>query len=266
MKRIVEQKRGDKRVDQPRSDNNVLTRTWRPCDYDRGLERMIPKLPVYLLLSVLILGCLLVVPNDLDLRSQRLTNFLFIAMTVMGVYVLFDLSVTAGVFILFACFEAFRGINMITLTFLLCMIGLFIAIVRTHGHWQPHKGLIYDALIFIAGVNLLFQVLQLFDIYWPLYPIPGVRRMLPGLMAIWALSEAASCFYRPTTNSWNGILSREGSVSSSASSFFSPISGPVGPTATAFHLWVWSWAVLHLPLFSAGTRRRSSSSRCCIWE
>ncbi len=183
MKRIAEKKQGDERVSRPRSKQHVQARTWQQWDYDRGMERMVPRLPVYLLLSVLILGCLLVVPNELDLRIQRLTNFLFIAMAVMGVYVLFDLSVTAGAFILFACFETFRGVSMTTLTFLLCMIGLFIAIAGTRDHWQPHKTLIYDALIFIAGVNLLFQVLQLCDIYWPVYPIPGAGHMFPGLMA-----------------------------------------------------------------------------------
>jgi hypothetical protein len=125
----------------------------------------------------------MIVPNGTDPRDQGVANLTFVLFVAIGAYTLFTVSASAGALMLFAAFEVFRGGDFFTLVSLLCFSVLFVAIVETRKHWAGRIDLIYDGLLVVAGVNLVFQVLQYFGIWAPLRPIPGAEAALPGLMA-----------------------------------------------------------------------------------
>lgn len=136
--------------------------------------------PVLIIVFILVLGCVLVLPNGVDPRVQRFGNMQFIFLAASGLIALFSVSWSIGALLLYTCYETLRGINITILSTIVALSVFFLFIVMTAPHWWAFKGLIYDALILIAGLNIVFQALQYFHVSFLIHPTNG---QLVGLMS-----------------------------------------------------------------------------------
>ncbi len=144
---------------------------------------MLPKLVPSLLLFVLVAGSLTVFPSGMDIRVQHFTNFQFAALAALSVFVFFKVSKAIGALSFYAGFEMFRTVGFMTLSSTLLLLALFVILVETKERWYGKKGLLYDAILIVAAINLVFQVLQYFHIYPIVRPVLGSEEALVGLMA-----------------------------------------------------------------------------------
>jgi hypothetical protein len=139
---------------------------------------------LYLLIAALLIGTIAITTNIVDPREQKFINFAYLLLLSPGVLCCFipGCRILAPL-LLFVSFIAYRmGISWEALTAITGLSFFFIAIVYTYPQWEDKKGAIYDTLIVIAGLNLLWQALQYFGVWWPMTPLPGQHMYLVGLM------------------------------------------------------------------------------------
>ncbi len=138
---------------------------------------------IYLILFILLSGTLGLVPGSpILLRNQRELILPLALMAGVGAYA-WTITRTGALLILYVVWTLFRGANATLTQEILCYVLLFALMIQTREYWLGQKNLIYDGILIVAGVNLLFQVCQLFDWYFIVYPVPGQPHWPTGLMA-----------------------------------------------------------------------------------
>ena len=141
-------------------------------------------LPLSLLLFVMIWGGLILIPTSVSLRDQRIENISYALFMATGFYIFRKISKTAGLMVLWTGAISVMSFIYATDTFFTifaCMI-LFIGITLNYGQIKDYKTKIYDCMIIIVTINVIFQVMQRFGIYYISYPVPGTEMFLCGLM------------------------------------------------------------------------------------
>ena len=144
------------------------------------------NLPLYLIIFLLAYGSLVIIPNGIiDPRIQRTTNFLYGMLVISGFYVLSKISIVTGLFILYVCLISFFTIHYEPNTFyiIFSLIIFYLGIVYTYDCWKNKKEAIYDTLIYLVIINVIYQILQYFHIYILLYPISGTEYQVTGIMS-----------------------------------------------------------------------------------
>lgn len=130
----------------------------------------------WLLIIVFVVSCLIAVPNGADLRDQRVVGFIFLMTVGVGMYILMEVGVVAGLLMLYAAVSMVRpGGSIITESALLGM-GVFFVIVEKG---KGREEFWYDAIIGVILINVVMQVLQYFGVYVYFHPGEG---FCPGIM------------------------------------------------------------------------------------
>ncbi|MFA6972859.1 MAG: hypothetical protein WC208_15865 [Gallionella sp.] len=148
-----------------------------------------------LIAFVLLAGIIFIMPNGIEPRIQRITGFTFSMLIASGIYLL-KVDIFLGALILFASL-----ISWITVYYdprlyyeIFALIVFLIYIVKTR---YLKRQVIYDIIIFVAFLNLLFQILQIFKIYFVVIPhgqIPGLMSNINETSALYAMTAPA--FFR----------------------------------------------------------------------
>ena len=132
----------------------------------------------YLTAFVLLAGIIFLMPNGIEPREQRITGFTLSMLIAAGMYVAFRFDIALGALILYVCAISWRMAYYDPQFYymLFALIAFLIWIVKTE---HVKKGILYDVLIAVACLNLLFQVLQLFNINFVIV----AHKQTPGLMS-----------------------------------------------------------------------------------
>lgn len=157
-------------------------------------EGRVKNLPLYLLTFCVLFGGLIMIPNGIELRVQRVFNFAYAVFVAMALYTTIKIDLFLGLLILLAAFQMFFSLysGIETNLFLTCLVFLFIAIHLTYPSWRSKVHVLYNVLCFIVLLNVLWQLLQLSSIYLITAPLPGTEDMKPGLMS--NINETAALY------------------------------------------------------------------------
>jgi len=140
------------------------------------------NLPLSLFIFILIYGCLILIPSSIPLRDQRMGNAAYALFMSFGFYIFRSISKTAGALILYIGLISMFSFLYALDIFMIISAFMLLYILITVNYRQIKKETIYDCLILIVAVNLAFQILQSFGIYFVSYPIPGTESYHCGLM------------------------------------------------------------------------------------
>jgi hypothetical protein len=148
-------------------------------------EGRLKNLPLYLIIIVLLYGAVAITPTSIELRDQRFPNFVWICISCIGLYTFLRLNILAGFIIVYACILSFFDIykHPFFLYSFFSLTAFYLCITLMYGRIKDRKGAIYDALIAIALLNVINQILQYFRIYLVTTPIDYDLNMLTGLMS-----------------------------------------------------------------------------------
>ena len=150
----------------------------------------------YLIAFVLLAGIIFLMPNGIEPREQRITGFTLSMLIAAGVYIAFRLDIALGALILYVSFISLQMAYFDPQFYymLFALIIFLIWIVQTEG---VKKEILYDLLIAVACLNLLFQILQIFKIYFVIVPhiqTPGLMSNINETSALYAM--VAPAFFR----------------------------------------------------------------------
>ena len=142
------------------------------------------NLSLPLLLFILIWSGLIIVPTTASLRDNRMENLAYSMFIAMGFYIFKSISKTLGSLIIYIGIISITSFmyDLEMFCTLIMIILLYVGIVFTYKEWRDRKNAIYDSIMIIAIVNVIFQCLQYFHIYFISYPIPGTEMFYCGLM------------------------------------------------------------------------------------
>lgn len=132
----------------------------------------------YLIVFVLLAGIIFLMPNGMEPREQRITGFTLSMLIAAGMYVAFQLDIALGALILYVCAISWRMAYYDPKFYymLFALIVFMIGIIKAK---EINKECLYDILIVVACLNLLFQVMQLFNINFVIV----AHKQTPGLMS-----------------------------------------------------------------------------------
>lgn len=141
-------------------------------------------LPLFLLIFIIIWSGLALVSKSVFLRDYRMENMVYALYISLGMYTFFRISKTIGMFVLYIGIISLYTFNyeLDSFAVVIAMILFYLGITFFYAEFIENKGLIYDSLIMIVAVNVVFQILQYFHIYFVSYPLPGTERFYCGLM------------------------------------------------------------------------------------
>jgi hypothetical protein len=142
------------------------------------------NLSLSILLFIIVWSGLMLIPTSASLRDQRMENLSYALFMATGFYIFAKISKTAGAMILYlGLISVLSFVYALDVFFVIfsCMI-FFLWLVSTYSQWKDKKGVIYDSMILIATINVIFQVLQYFHIYIIAYPMPGSESFYCGLL------------------------------------------------------------------------------------
>lgn len=142
------------------------------------------NLPLSLLGFVLLYGCLMIIPTIAYLRDQRMENTAWAVFFATGIYIFRKINKLAGTIIMYLAFISILSFvyAMDVFMVIFAFIILYVGIVAMYGDLKKRKDAIYDFLIVIVFVNVFFQIMQYFHIFFISYPVPGMEDMRCGLM------------------------------------------------------------------------------------
>lgn len=140
-----------------------------------------------LIAFVLLFGALAIIPNGIDPRIQRPVNFSLCMMLAAGFYIFKSLDIFLGMLIVYACFISWQHV-FIDPQLYYTIFGLIIFYMYV-SYFALNREIIYDALIAIAGLNLLYQILQISGVNFIVHVKNGT---LPGLMS--NINETSALF------------------------------------------------------------------------
>ncbi len=142
------------------------------------------NLSLCLILFTVLWGGLMLIPTTISLRDQRIENAAYALFMVTAFYIGKKVSKTIGAVLLYIGFiSVYSFIYSIEIfASIYALVILFLFISYTYHEWHDRKNTIYDALCVIVFVNVAFQVMQYFGIYFISYPIAGTEKFHCGLM------------------------------------------------------------------------------------
>ncbi len=164
-------------------------------------RKLVDVFPAALLIFVLFAGCILIIPNGIELRTQRMFNLCFFTLAATSIYILIRVNVLIGVLLVISCFAMTQIIDPSLEYLILTLCVIYIGITHSTS-LRRYSWLLYDFIILIAALNLAWQILQCFGINILHVPAPGFETVRPGLLsninetsALYALCFGA--FLRP---------------------------------------------------------------------
>ena len=132
----------------------------------------------YLIAFVLLAGSVLLMPLGIDPREQRITGFTLSMLIAAGIYIAFRLDIALGALILYVSLISWLSVYFDPQFYymLFALIIFLIWIVRVE---HIKKDVLYDLLIAVACLNLIWQILQIYNIHLMIV----VHSQTPGLMS-----------------------------------------------------------------------------------
>ncbi len=126
----------------------------------------------------------MIIPTTTVLRDQRLENFAYALFMAMSFYIFQRISKSLGSLLLYiGLISVFSFICALDIFFIIFALVLFYVVIASqYEHVIDRKNAIYDAVMIIALVNVGFQIMQYFHIYFISHPLPGTESFQCGLM------------------------------------------------------------------------------------
>lgn len=143
-----------------------------------------PSLPLFIFMFILFVGAVWVYPNGIEARTQRGNNLSFALLIVIAIYIMMKINVWIGALMSYTIFSLLihRIVPIDIIENLTTYSVMFIGLVFLYPKVRDHKDSIYDLIILIALLNILWQVLQMYGTHWIVYPIHPSSHY-PGLMS-----------------------------------------------------------------------------------
>lgn len=132
----------------------------------------------YLIAFVLLAGIIFLMPHGIEPREQRITGFTLSMLIAAGMYVAFRLDIALGALILYVCAISWR-MAYYDPQFYYMLFALVVFLIWIVQAVDIKKNALYDILIAVACLNLLFQVMQIFNINFVIV----AHKQTPGLMS-----------------------------------------------------------------------------------
>jgi hypothetical protein len=150
----------------------------------------------YLIAFVLLAGIIFLMPNGIEPRIQRITGFTLSMLIAAGVYIAFRVDMALGALILYVCLKSVL-MAYYDPHFYYMLFALIVFLVWAVKAENINKEILYDLLIAVACLNLIWQVLQIFNIHIVIkshYQIPGLMSNINETSALYAITAPA--FFR----------------------------------------------------------------------
>ena len=157
-----------------------------------------PTLPCLILL----VGGLLLIPNGLDARYQRMITFEIVTLLASSIYVFFSISKSVGALLIYviASYSFHEAIDMPTRNILFAGIITYILTAKSKGG----KAWLYNCICVVAMVNVGWQMLQLNGVWWSLSGDDTLTGFVSNTNEMAALMAVCiPCFMR---RRWNLLL------------------------------------------------------------
>ena len=133
---------------------------------------------IYLIAFVLLAGIIFLMPNGIEPREQRITGFTLSMLIVAGIYVAFQLDIALGALILYVSAISWR-MAYYDPQFYFMLFALIVFLICVVHAVNINRNVLYDILIAVACLNLIFQVMQIFGINF----VITAHKQTPGLMS-----------------------------------------------------------------------------------